>query len=358
MRRQVTRAVALLATALCGALGLTACGPPDPGTSPRTSTADGIQQSDALLERTLADDAPGCSAAVALDGEIVWAVARGLADRETGAPLTIQTRFDLASVSKQFTGIAILQLVDGGALALEDRLGDRLDGFPSWAHTISLADLLHHRSGIPDYTALLTEAGISTDEAATQQDALAAIAASEPTATPGQRFEYSNSNFVLLAEIVERTTGQRFAEYLTDHVFGSHELRLDPTASPPEIAARYAGGSTVTSAWTQVGDGAVVASPSALAAWAAEAYGATRLGDRPLSEAVADDAVPIGDGSAYGAGIVVAPDGALSHLGGWAGHSTLFGVSGDRRTVIVVSCNSAEAPLGLLGEGLRRVWAS
>jgi CubicO group peptidase (beta-lactamase class C family) len=103
---------------------------PGPGTVPRESLTDGIAQSDDLFSRLLADDEPGCSGAVSIDGEIAWAAARGMADPDAGKVMTTATIFDLASVSKQFTATAILLLDQDGRLEPDDALSAHADGLP------------------------------------------------------------------------------------------------------------------------------------------------------------------------------------------------------------------------------------
>ena len=98
----------------------------------------------------------------------------------------------------------------------------------------------------------------------------------------------------------------------------------------------------------------MVTSPSALVAWAD-----LHRSDDALTTAMTEGAVQTGspDGSRYARGLVVAPDGSLSHAGGWAGYTSLFGVTADGETVIAVSCNALEAPAGQVAEGLRQIWA-
>ena len=137
-------AAAIAAVALLG--GCTATAPASsgsaasqgsgPGSFPASSaavstgSADRAGRSDAVLASTLAQDAPGCSAAAAVDGEIVWAGARGLANLADRTPLTIETRFDIGSVSKQFTATAVLLLSLEGALNVHDPISTYVPGLP------------------------------------------------------------------------------------------------------------------------------------------------------------------------------------------------------------------------------------
>ena len=97
-----------------------------------------IGGSDALLTALVDPAMPGCSAAVAVHGAVVWARALGMADLATAAPLTTTTRFDLASLTKQFTATAVLLLQREGKLSLSDPIGNYVPGLPAWGTTITL----------------------------------------------------------------------------------------------------------------------------------------------------------------------------------------------------------------------------
>ena len=117
-----------------------------------------------------------------------------MANLEQNTPLTTDTKFDIASVSKQFTATAVLLLSFDGALSLQDRLSQYVPGLPGWADQVTIDQLIHHTSGIPDYLQEFTRAGITYDQTTTQRDAVAAIAAiPQLPVTPGMTFEYSNS---------------------------------------------------------------------------------------------------------------------------------------------------------------------
>ena len=190
--------------------------------------------SQGVLDAAVKADEPGCSAAVGIDGEVVWTGARGLADLETGAEITKDTTFDIASVSKQFTATAILLLAKDGKLSLDDSLANHVPGLPAWAETVTVAELMHQTSGIPDYIGLLEDAGYEYSDPTTQEQAVQALAnAPELQFEPGNRFDYSNSNYLLLAEIVQWVSGQPLPAFLSAEVFKPLDLAMvmDPSAS-------------------------------------------------------------------------------------------------------------------------------
>lgn len=335
------------------------CGRDDPAPAPAATPGVG-ERADLALTRRLAADRPGCAAAVGVDGEVVWAGARGVASVETKAPLTADTVFDIGSVSKQFTATAVLLLAAGGALALDDRLSAHVDGLPAWAGQVTVTQLMHHTSGVPDYTELLRAQGHSLQERTTQEQAVRAIAGTKALRfAAGSRFEYSNSNYLLLAEVVQAASGTTLPRYLREHVFAPLGLGLamDPVARIPAKATSYERGQAADSQWEQVGDGGVQATVKDLVRWA-DNYRTGKVGGPALLTAQLADPVPsdLGPGMGYAAGVIVAADGAILHAGAWAGFRTAFEIRPDRRTAFAVSCNAAEHdPLAVTAD-LRAIW--
>ncbi|MCW6005926.1 beta-lactamase family protein [Micromonospora sp. CPCC 205371] len=341
------------------ALALTGCGQearePEPSATPSQAA-----RADLALTRRLTTDMPGCSAAIGVDGQVVWTGTRGVANLETKAPLTADTVFDIGSVSKQFTATAVLLLAGSGALALKDPVSDHVDGLPAWARQVSVDELIHHTSGIPDYVALLEAQGHALTERTTQDQAVRAIAGTKALRfRPGSRFEYSNSNYLLLAEVVRHASGESLPQFLRERVFAPLRLAMtmDPVTPIPGKATSYSGGQVADSRWEQVGDGGVQATPSELVRWA-DNYRTGELGGAPLLAAQLADPVPsdLGQGMDYAAGIIVGDDGTLLHAGHWAGFRTAFEIRPDRHTAYAVSCNSADLdPLAVVAD-LRSVW--
>ena len=127
--------LALLAGCAVAAPGRTAGATSSAATLAREQLEERSQLSDAAVASLVPSTQPGCSAAVAVEGEVLWAGAGGLADLAAGTPVTTKTRFDIASVSKQFTATAILMLQREGKLALSDPIGAYVDGLPAWGAT-------------------------------------------------------------------------------------------------------------------------------------------------------------------------------------------------------------------------------
>jgi CubicO group peptidase (beta-lactamase class C family) len=375
-RRTVSAALGVLVLAVLGACTAPAESPPraDRAAAAVDDSASRAARSDELLERRLSPDEPGCSAAVGVEGEVVWAGARGLADLATGRALTPSTTLDVASVSKQFTATAVLLLAQEGRLALDDPLSRWVPDLPAWSNETTIDQLLHHTSAIPDYTALLA-AGHELSERTTQQQAIAAIARIQSL---NERlrgvFGYSNSNYVLLAEVIEQAAQQPLPEFARTRIFEPLALNMtiDPYGASPDNTDPSSARSYVLnltskqwepagSRWEQLGDGSIQTTPAELVRWA-DNYRTGRLGGPQLIDAQLSTTAAGPGGDRYAAGIAITPKGALTHTGGWAGFSTTFDVSADHRVAVAVSCNGVDnrsrSDIEAMIEELRATWAT
>lgn len=292
-------------------------------------------------------DGPGCSVAVGDGGDIVFAEAFGLASIELGVPNTTTTVMDVGSVSKQFSALAILLLEADGELSLDDDVRTYVPELGGVEVPITLRQLMHHQSGLPDYIGLLAD---RLDEPTDAADALAALAGvTELDFAPGSAWAYSNTNYFLFSVVVERVRGLPLDKFLDERVFQPLDLAMmmDPLAAIEGKAESYRldGGRWVDadSTWSQIGDGGIQTTPTELVRWATQ-YWAPPIGGSVVGEARFDGAVPVpGTEGHYGAGIfrTVEDDGTvvLDHSGGWAGFATLFTVLPGAERAIAVSCN-------------------
>jgi CubicO group peptidase (beta-lactamase class C family) len=351
---------------LAAMLLLSACGGGH-NAAPSTATADHTDakaRSQHVLDDAIEAGAPGCSAAAGVKGKVVWSGVRGVADMSNGNAITTNTVFDIASVSKQFTATGLLLLVDAGKLTLNDPLSRYLSELPTWASTITVGQLMHQTSGIPEYVGLLEAQGFQFSDRTSEDQALQAlVGVPKLEFQPGSRFEYSNSNYLLLGEIVHRVSGEPLPQFLTEQIFHPLGLTmlLDPTGSTPDKAVSYEKGSegyrATKSGWEQVGDGGIQATPSQLVHWA-DNYRTGRVGGSQLLEAQLTGAVPTEPGGAdkYGAGIYLLANGMLDHDGAWGGFVTAFRVNKDRTTSLAISCNTDKQDPEALADNLAKLW--
>ena len=169
---------------------------------------------DRVMARGISPEGPGLAVLVKMNGRVVYEGAAGMADRIRGVRITGKTTFELASASKPLTASAVLKLVEAGSIYLDDSAKKWLPDLPNDWSEITVRDLLTHQSGIPDYMV-----GMAIRDAPRLLDGLTnemltARWRASPALlfTPGSRSQYSNSNFVLLAEIVAIASGRPFAQ--------------------------------------------------------------------------------------------------------------------------------------------------
>ena len=171
---------------------------------------------------------------VAVDGKPVLRQGVGLADRELGVANTPQTKFRVGSITKQFTATAILQLQEAGKLSIDDPISKYYaDSPPAWSK-ITLRHLLTHSSGIPTYTAL---PGFFDREARQPHtpEQLIKLTRDKPLEfEPGKGYAYDNSGYILLGYVVEKVSGQSYADYVQQHIFTA----LGMTSSGYDSATR------------------------------------------------------------------------------------------------------------------------
>ena len=303
---------------------------------------------------------PGCSAAVGVHGVVRWSGAVGTADLATGAPLTAETRFDIASLTKQFTATSVLMLQREGRLSLSDPVGAYVPGLPAWAKTITLDALMHHTSQIPDYWTKLGEWGYGFTTPATQADAVRAIAAVSRL-DEGTGYRYSNSNYILLAEVIGAVTGMPYEQYLTSTIFAPLELDIviDPVLQAPDIAVGYDENVQPTrNAWAFYGAFGSFTTPTELARWGDQYRDGGGFVTNDFVVGAVDSGTPgeASEGRVYAAGMNINPDGSLRHDGRLGGFISTIKISPNRETTVVVMCNAHLADrTGLVG-GLWKIW--
>ncbi len=312
------------------------------------ATDDGSDLTD-LVAAHVEEDGPGCVVGVVDDGE-QEVVAVGLADVDAGTPLSAGSVLDIGSVSKQMTAGALALLVVEGEVHLDDAVADVLPLLDDLDPAVTVADLVHHTSGLADYIEGIEAAD---DEVTDAEDAWAVILADPaPVTDPGTTFEYSNTNYFLMGQVVEALTGDSLPDFADEALFaplGMDDARFrdDQGSLLPDQAQGYAEGDgwePVGSAWRQTGDGAVHATITDLLAWTQPFIDGPTAAEGPGSEAwlavmLTEGAVPDTDGTAYAGGIEVHEDGTLRHGGSWIGYSSALVMAPDDGVAVAVSCN-------------------
>lgn len=173
---------------------------------------------DKLLSGQFKSHEPGGAVLIARNGEVLYEKAFGKANLELNVPMRTEHVFKIASVTKQFTAIAILQLMEQGKLGLHDEITKFIPDYPMQGHRITIEHLLTHTSGIQDF-ARIRETPNRMAGALTPDQMIDIFKERPLRFPPGTQWEYSNSGYFLLGSIIEKITGKTYGEYLEEHIF-------------------------------------------------------------------------------------------------------------------------------------------
>ena len=312
-------------------------------------------------------DAPGAAVLVLEHGRVLFERGYGLADLNSRARITPATNFRLASVSKQFTAMAIMLLVHDGKLHYDDRLTDIFPDFPDYGRAITIRHLLQHTSGLKDYEDLMPAADPNLPVEQTQiQDAGVLDLLKRQADTkfpPGAKWEYSNSGYVLLGLIVQKISGKAYPDFLRERIF--RPLGMDHSVAyvrgKNQISTRAFGHSLEGGKWKQtdqsptsatLGDGGIYSSLEDLARWDRGLREHTLLSARKMEPALTPVKVPEGqvtepDGSPaeYGFGWFLNPykgNRRMWHYGETMGFRTAIQRFAKKDLTIIILCNRAD----------------
>jgi len=279
---------------------------------------------DALFKDYVGPDTPGASVSVIRNGKVLYSRAYGYANLEDRVPVTPATNFRLASVTKQFTAMAVMILADQGKLSLDSHLSDVLPETRAYLRDVRLRHLLNHTSGIVDYESLIPD---SQTVQVLDRGVLSLLQEIDSTYFPaGSQYRYSNSGYALLALAVEAVSKQSFAQFLKANIFGP--LGMDNTVAYEEgissVMNRAYGYSrsdtgflrtdqSVTSA--VLGDGGVYSSVEDLYKWDQALYTEKLIRGSMLAQALTPGLLNNGTKTSYGFGWNLVDDqGIRSHF--------------------------------------------
>ncbi|MBC8068742.1 MAG: beta-lactamase family protein [Deltaproteobacteria bacterium] len=308
------------------------------------------------------EDTPGCAVAVIQEREVVHAKGYGMADLQHGIPITPDTVFDIGSVSKQFTASAILLAAAEGRLSLDDDIRAHVPSLPQLGATpTTIRHLVHHTGGLRDFGTLLLLAGHHLDDTTTVRDALELLARQRGRDfEPGTKYQYSNTGYFLLAQVVEHATKQPLRAYVDAKIFaplGMTRTRIhdDLKEIIPGRAIGYArrgvGWEIGMWRWAQTGNGAVLTTVLDLAKWDANFY-APKVGGQPFLDALhARGKLLDGTELAYAAGLIHGSyrgEPTVVHPGGGGGYVAQVERFPRLETTIAVLCNADGARPDLL----------
>ena len=209
--------------------------------TPTVSNAQDFESKiDSVLHAKYPPNAPGATFLIAKKGQVVYKKAFGLANLELSLPMHTENVFDIASMTKQFTAIAILMLEERGKLRIENTLDQYLPDFPN-GQQITLHHLLTHTAGIKDFTRVKGLNGIAHQNLSPA--ALIDFFKHEPADfAPGTGHRYSNAGYVVLGAIIEKVSGQSYQDFITTHIFKKLGMNASYYGSHRQIIKNRASG--------------------------------------------------------------------------------------------------------------------
>lgn len=302
---------------------------------------------------------------IAEKGKIVFTKSSGIANEDTGEKINLETIFELASISKQFTAMAIVQLQKEGKLSYEDKFSDYI---PELRHYdgITIRNLLTHTSGLPNYYYLI-ENYWDKSKIATNKDIIKLFEVHKPKVyfEPNEEFEYSNTGYLFLASIVENISKESYGDYLKDNIFvplGMNNTLVYRSRFQPENIKNYALGYIYSDSLQKkilpdelgnehravfldgtVGDGAVDSNVINLLKWDRALYNDSIITDEDREQIFSSYKTNNGDDIKYGFGWNIGnakPYGkTASHAGSWPGYLTYIErhVDSDKTLILLVN---------------------
>jgi len=303
------------------------------------------------------------SALVAKGGKVLLEKGYGMANIELGVPNGPDTKFRLGSITKQFTSAAILQLEEQGKLSVNDLACKYVPECPDTWKTITIHQLLTHTSGIPSYTdggEFMKPAMMRIPR--TPLEVLLLTKDKSLEFQPGEKYKYDNSGYIFLGVIIEKVSGEKYADYLRKHIFGPLDMQDSGYDVTAEIlknrAAGYApqpGGGFRNAEYIDMSlpyaAGSLYSTARDLYRWDRSLYT-----EKVLSKASKEKMwTPVKNNYGYGWGINVRGRKQVSHGGGINGFSTFIARYPDDDAFVVVLSNNQQANSGAIAAGLAGV---
>lgn len=295
--------------------------------------------------------------------QVLYRGAFGYADFKQKDTLTTETAFQLASVSKQFTAMAIMMLKEQGKLRYDDSVQHYIPDFPYKG--ITIRQLLTHRSGLSNYTYFSDELWPDRNKPITNEDVLDLMAAHQPKVyyQPNTHFDYSNTGYALLASVVARASGMPFAEFMQQHIFKPLQMTQTFTFSKDvavltgKIATGHTGGRrkrTPDYLDTVLGDKGVYSTVEDLYKWDQALYSEKLVKHETLMEAFTGSRQKRKKEEDYGFGWRIRPmengDTVVYHAGLWHGYTTYLLRNPTDQSALIVLSNVPNGSLRYLKE--------
>lgn len=320
---------------------------------------------DKLLSKSVKENEPGLAILVVKDSRVIYRKGYGIANLENGTPVKGETIFYTASVSKQFTAMAIMMLAEAGKLSYDDPLTKFFPKFPDYAKKITVKHLLYHTSGLTDYIEIFKDKENLTDSVAVTKKAIEILAKQkEPDFEAGTKHEYSNSGYLVLAGIVEQASGQDFPTFIKEKIFQALEMKdsfvVTTSKDLPEKLAR--GYKLKNSNYKDVefgknsldlcyGDGGILTNVQDMYKWDQALYTEKLVKADTLKLAFSagtldnGEKIDYSDGWGYGFGWAIGDivgQELITHSGSWYGWATVIARVPSKKLSVVIFANTDE----------------
>jgi CubicO group peptidase (beta-lactamase class C family) len=315
-----------------------------------------IKKIDGLFSKWNNPNTPGCVIGIVRNDSLIYAKGYGLANLEYTIPNTPETIFHMASVSKQFTGYAIVLLAKQGKLSLDDDVRKHLTWFPDLKEKITIRQLLNHTSGIRDQWQLLAISGTRLDDVITQAHIVKLLGQQRKlNFKPGEQSSYSNSGYTMLAEVVKEVSGQTLRQFADSAIFkplGMNNTHFHDNYTEVVKNRSYSYGRSGSNGFTNsvlsysnAGATSLFTSVNDMARWIANFY-LPKVGTlSDIAQLTQKGKLNTGRELSYASGIVVDQYKGWKqylHGGGDAGYRTYVTVFPDRRMGFMVFSNLSD----------------
>ena len=307
---------------------------------------------------------PGLAVTVVRGGKQIRTVALGMGNLELQSPVTADSRFEIGSITKQFTAAGILLLVQDGKLGLEDKLRQHLQETPAAWSNVTVRHLLTHTSGIRTYTGLN---GFELTKHLNQRQFIEAIGAQPMDYRPGEAWKYCNTGYNLLGYIIENVSGTNYLEFLRQRIFLPVGMTNTTDRQPSQIITNRVAGYETTNHVLINRDydltdvfsaGELVSTVGDLARWSAALDGDKLLNEESKKAMWTPGQLHNGKETSYGFGWnirKVAGRSSIGHNGSTSGFSASIQRFPDDDLAVIVLTNTDEQVAGNIALGVARL---
>jgi CubicO group peptidase (beta-lactamase class C family) len=324
---------------------------------------------DSIFQKYDSKTAPGVAVGVVINEKVVFTKGYGLANMEYDIPITPASVFDIASVSKQFAGLAISTLVQEGKISLQDDIHKYLPEVPDFGKTITIDHLVHHTSGLRDWPEGLNVAGWRWDEAFTFTDIIRMVKyQKELDFGPGEKYSYSNTGYNLLAMIVEKVSGMSFRKWTDENIFKPLQMdhsrfQDDYSELTKNMAYSYHREGEVykknMTGLTAVGSSSLFTNVDDLCKWVIHFSKQVSAKNPVYLRMLEVNKLNNGENNTYAFGLGLGNmDGLpiVAHTGGWAGYRTvIMNFPGENLSIILLGNNGDFDSHGTAGNVARAI---